>query len=441
MFCSKCGKKIADDALFCDGCGAKVGGDSPKARSESPKQEGKVHKCPYCGEVLAHDALKCPTCGKEIRGREVAQSLQVFFEKINSIDDEDKKIELIKTFPIPNNREDILEFMFLATSNFDAKYYATNKNKDSVASAWLSKIEQCYEKGKVMLSSQSDLAQLNNLYQKVHAQTKNVVKTKFILIIAGFLLIILGLVIVCIWGKDNTAIGAVGIALLALGIVGVVFGFKRKKTNKEIEEEKIEKANKKAAKANKNVVEEETVIKKTVIKHEIIEEEAPKVASPKVEAPKVEAPIVEAPKVEAKNNDGPISYPAEDVVVMNKFVLRQNEKIIVKIDVDYVNDDDENEYEVALTNKALYYLRKDDEEERVDEATRIPLSQISQVVYKKGGFLDGNVLEVYREGAVDKIDGNKKLALLELAINDRFDSLTVNRDYRYYDNLNLKDIK
>ena len=26
MFCSKCGKQIADDAVFCDGCGAKVGG-------------------------------------------------------------------------------------------------------------------------------------------------------------------------------------------------------------------------------------------------------------------------------------------------------------------------------------------------------------------------------------------------------------------------------
>ena len=426
MFCSYCGKKLSDDAQFCDACGAKVGGNSPKA--EGPKQEGKIHKCPNCGELLAHDALKCLSCGYEVRGREVTHSIKEFFEKINTIDDENKKIELIKTYPIPNNREDIFEFMYLASANFDAKYYATNKNKDSVASAWLSKIEQCYQKGKAMLSSKVDLTQLDSLYEKVNNQTKKVAKTRLIFVIAGFVAIAVGLLIVCLWGKDNTAIGAVGIVLIAVGIVGLVLGFKRKKTNKEIEEEKIAKANKKN-KSAQNEQTEEVVVKNTIVKQEYDEPEVPiKVSKEEVEPEK---------EVLQTNETGSVTYPREDVEVWNKFVLKTNEKILVKLDIDYLNDDEEREYEVALTNKALYYLKKDEDAEKIEEVTRIPLCQISQAVYKKGGAFEDKVLEVYREGSVDKIEGNKKLAILETAINDRFDASTVNRDYRYYDNLKI----
>ncbi len=244
MFCSKCGRELADDAILCDGCGAKIGGEPLRPKPEPPKQEARIHKCPYCGATLPYGALECPICGMEISGREATQSIQSLFEKINSLDEEEKKIQLVKTFPIPNSREDILEFMFLAVSNFDAKYYATNKNRDSLASAWYSKIEQCYQKGKLMLQSKSDLAQLENLYAEVNRKTEKVTKIKILLIVLGFLAITAGLVVVVALGTNNTAIGAIGLALIAGGVVSLVFGFKRKKTIKEVEAEKTAKAEK-----------------------------------------------------------------------------------------------------------------------------------------------------------------------------------------------------
>lgn len=402
MYCSKCGKKIADDAIFCDGCGAKVGGVE---KNDSHIKEGKVFKCPQCGETLPFDALKCPSCGYEIRGRSVVASVQTFFDKLNSVDDEEKKIELIKTYPIPNNREDILEFMYLATANFDAKYYATNKNKDSVASAWHSKIEQCYQKGKSMLTSQSDLARLSDLYNKSNSQTSSIIKRRVALLIGGIVLAVIGFILVTLYGESNTGIGAAGIVLLGGGIVGIVFGVKRKKTNKELEEEKIEKDKKRQEKARKKgQLEEQRIIHETIVKHEYVHNEPQKESSP--------TELKRELKVEVKSSN---------VEIMNRFSLRVGEQIIIKQNVETINEDEDYDWKVILTNKALYYVQEDGEEE-TERVTRIPLDSIRQAIYEKGAFLEGSYLEVYRDGATDRIDGGKKLETLQQAINERINS-------------------
>lgn len=256
MFCQNCGNKLDDDAIFCDACGAKVvkketivqpasqSAEKPVEKKETLK-EGKIYKCPFCGEVLPYDAIKCPSCGNEIRGREVTSSIKLFFDKYSALDekDVDKKIDLIKSFPIPNSREDIIEFMVFASSNFDAKYYATNQKKDSVASAWLAKIDLCYEKGKSMFTDARDLKQIEDIYSKAHSDVRKMSKTRLILISGGIATVAIGVILVCLFQKVQ-AVQFVGIALLAIGIIAIVFGAKRKKTNKELAEEKAEKARK-----------------------------------------------------------------------------------------------------------------------------------------------------------------------------------------------------
>lgn len=275
MYCPNCGKKLADDALFCDECGTKiVRGDSlsnippkevqkegqapavektlePQQNIERPVEkkpikEGQIHKCPRCGELIPFDAVNCPTCGYEIRDRGVAVSVQEFFDTLQTISDEEKKIDYIKTYPIPNTREDILEFMLLAKSNYDAKYYATNKNIDSLSSAWLSKIEQCYTKAKIILREQRDLDTVEEIYKGIKTETKKVQTSKLVMIIAGLVSIVVSLILIVTFNVEgNTALGIAFIALLAVGIVLTVFGFKKKKTNKQIADEKAAKGAKK----------------------------------------------------------------------------------------------------------------------------------------------------------------------------------------------------
>lgn len=53
-FCTKCGKSLADDALFCDGCGTKVGNNAPQtvSREVAIASQGKKKGCGCFTAVL-----------------------------------------------------------------------------------------------------------------------------------------------------------------------------------------------------------------------------------------------------------------------------------------------------------------------------------------------------------------------------------------------------
>ena len=263
MFCSSCGKQINDGAKFCGFCGAtqvlvnqntvppiSVAPPVPSNQNE-PIKEGQTHKCPYCGEILGFDALVCPSCGNEIRGKKSLESINDLVNKVQAEPSEEKKIELIKLYPIPNTREAIFEFMVVAASKFDPSFYASNPTANSIAGAWYTQIELCYKKGKMMFKDASDLARLEQLYNAINepegSLTKEKKKRKTILLI-GVAGIAVGVIVMfgsSIFGAKDGArasdnpvssfIIMMGAALLAAGIIVLVKGLKKKKTAKELE--------------------------------------------------------------------------------------------------------------------------------------------------------------------------------------------------------------
>ena len=180
-YCRYCGAQLEDDAIFCDKCGSKLTEKAKKepSREEATVIEGKIFKCPSCGSNLPSNSATCPYCGAEIRGREASSSIKQFFETIKSVDDNKKKIDLIKTFPVPNTKEDIVEFMLMASSNFDAEHYSESRDNKTVDGAWLAKIELCYQKGKLLFTARSDLQPIENIYQKIQGKIKKGGKKSF----------------------------------------------------------------------------------------------------------------------------------------------------------------------------------------------------------------------------------------------------------------------
>ncbi|MBG0762192.1 zinc ribbon domain-containing protein [Acholeplasma laidlawii] len=255
--CRICGSTIGADTKFCSSCGTSVIDKNKEDTIINPvidikkPREKSVHKCIICGEILPSDSLKCPSCGNEVRGRKTVISVREFFDKISSIDDENKKIEAIKLYPIPNNKEDITEFMFLASSSFDAEYYVTNKQGDSIANAWYTKIEQCYKKTVMMFTNPSDIQIVEKIYKEVQMKTENIKRNKFILSVTGTALIIISVILIGVSPRteDGTAkvtfLSYISFAIMTIGIISLVLGLKKKKTNRQIEEEKYAKANKK----------------------------------------------------------------------------------------------------------------------------------------------------------------------------------------------------
>lgn len=169
-FCTNCGKELAADANFCSNCGAAAGTAGNTKRKSV--YDGELHKCPGCGEVMNSFATTCPSCGLELRGVQSARSVTIFADRLATAESQEQKITLIRNFPIPNTKEDILEFMILASSNIDSNM------EDKVSEAWLAKMEQSYQKGKLLFADDTYFVSIQNAYEQAHAKIKNTAQRK-----------------------------------------------------------------------------------------------------------------------------------------------------------------------------------------------------------------------------------------------------------------------
>lgn len=165
VFCSKCGKEISDSAKFCCFCGA------PSTQITTQREhiyEGTVYKCPNCGEVLDSFESNCSSCGHEVRKRRTSDAVQNFVMKVEMAESHEKRLSIIRNFPIPNTKEDLCEFLFLSASNIsvDAKNFVDGEEKKQkeLLDAWRVKFEQAYLKAEVMLSDDPVFPRIKNLY-------------------------------------------------------------------------------------------------------------------------------------------------------------------------------------------------------------------------------------------------------------------------------------
>ena len=166
-YCSNCGQKVANGAKFCSNCGIPIGISFQDTHSQRKlTYDGVIHKCPNCGEILNAFTSKCPACGYELRGTTAANSVKELYRNIQKAKSESEVVRLIKTFPVPNNKEDILEFMILASSNFNEEAYIEHMSEENISAAWFSKIEQCYKKANLSLSSE-DMLEFNEIYSAI----------------------------------------------------------------------------------------------------------------------------------------------------------------------------------------------------------------------------------------------------------------------------------
>ena len=219
-YCSNCGARLNDGVKFCSECGVKVL-QNEEVRIEDKKNhqrktvfEGEVHKCPNCGEILNSFISKCPTCGMEIRGNTATSSVIEFFNNLSRINGEKEKIEMIKTYPIPNERESILEFMVMACSNFDEEYYVNHLFENDISDAWLSKVEQCYKKGKYILKDSDDVKKIDNLYNEIKTKITSNIAKKSSKKVGAVIVMILGAILMF------SGFGSiVGLCMLIFGIV------------------------------------------------------------------------------------------------------------------------------------------------------------------------------------------------------------------------------
>ena len=232
------------------------------AGTAAPKSDklGDVRKCPACGAIAETFATKCSDCGTEFRGVEASQNLIKFFEKLDEIeanrkdsiystDDssnnigigtilkwmffwpfmlplkivnfflnkskpgkwsttDSRKEELIMNFPVPVSREEILEFLSLATSKINSNTYFNafseeTKYKDTWNKIWLKKIEQIHSKASIaMKNNKKSFEDVDKMANQARAAVKSN-NTKVIHFAILFAVVVVVLIVMAVISSNS----------------------------------------------------------------------------------------------------------------------------------------------------------------------------------------------------------------------------------------------
>lgn len=209
-FCTNCGKKIKKGSKFCASCGA------PVEHNDDRKEifNGEVLKCPNCGEPMKSFQVVCPACGYEIRNTNSSNAVKDFSKKLEQIEATRKPISKvgslvrsigigksnsvdeqilshIRNFNVPNTKEDVFEFMILASSNINPSVLSARTFSDAGANneaefnamkakndAWIAKVKQVYEKAKISFGTDPDFLKIQDLYEKTNHTIADAKKKK-----------------------------------------------------------------------------------------------------------------------------------------------------------------------------------------------------------------------------------------------------------------------
>lgn len=183
---------------------------------------GDVKKCPRCGEPVEPMAVKCSACGYEFRNVEVLKSSQRLAEKLEAIDEayRGKKVEknmgfgikqdmtvfevsreqvtVIKNFPVPTTKEDLLDFAI----SMQSKWKSSTMADDQVGlkSAYKAKYDECVNKAQLLFPNDPmfqgvfEQAQIDqkNIWANMSTQKKALLGIIFVIIIMCILLAFVG---------------------------------------------------------------------------------------------------------------------------------------------------------------------------------------------------------------------------------------------------------
>ena len=164
-YCTNCGVELTEGAKFCANCGIQISKDNTEQNKRKEFFDGEVRKCPNCGEAMSALSIKCPNCGHKKQGTKGSDSINALIEKIENASSEEQRVFIIKNFPVPNNEDDIVEFMLLAYSSFDVNIYVKKLEVEDVMDAWLAKMEQCYQKAKIIADfGEKEFSKIEELY-------------------------------------------------------------------------------------------------------------------------------------------------------------------------------------------------------------------------------------------------------------------------------------
>ena len=147
--------------------------DEPAADSQNEMTSHRIKKCPHCGATLSDFMLKCPECGyvfseessvskrnrnylsdlhsrlQKVECRTAKTKDEKEFENILKKNKQKEKINLIKSFSVPNTKEALIQgllgcYAAYESSRDENSFFDKMTGVVDVSSAWLGKAKEFY---------------------------------------------------------------------------------------------------------------------------------------------------------------------------------------------------------------------------------------------------------------------------------------------------------
>jgi len=136
-----------------------------KLKAIAPKSNkmGDVKKCPACGATVSADMVSCPECGYAFSDISANQSSQQLAEKLRECSTWERE-QIITTFPVPNAKADLLEFL---TSMIPRCFAKEKGYGGDISNAYRQKVEECINKANVSFPNDPQFQGLIARYEKM----------------------------------------------------------------------------------------------------------------------------------------------------------------------------------------------------------------------------------------------------------------------------------
>ena len=124
--------------------------------SATAKKRGKT--CPRCGASVQSMQLTCPECGFEFNNKEANASARELMNMLEKCSDTEKQVSIIENYPIPNTRENLLEFISSCMGRCRISLSElSSSDKAEICMAWRRLSQQVVTKAQLMLKDDPEI--------------------------------------------------------------------------------------------------------------------------------------------------------------------------------------------------------------------------------------------------------------------------------------------